>query len=55
MKIIIEGNVKEIAALVVAIQERQIRKSELSKEEIANTIESILVDQAVSFSHIHEW
>lgn len=54
MEISIKGEPKQIAALVVAIQERQIRKSELSKEEIANTIESILVDQAVSFSHTHE-
>lgn len=55
MEIKIKAESKEIAALVVAIQERQTRESEPSKEEFANTIKSIFVDQAASFSHTHEW
>lgn len=47
MKIILEGNSKEIAALVLAIQERQSEKDSKKKtrEKLSATIREILVQQ----------
>ena len=55
MNMTISGNAKEIATLVVAIQERQTEIKNADAESIPNAIRSILNDQIASSDHTLAW
>lgn len=55
MEIRVTGEPKEIAALVLQLQERQSQTRMTDKNDVSDLFKSILTDQAASSGHTLSW